>query len=508
MSLEGIKVVAAHEMAELEKQAYAQGASDAEFMENAGSGVADAVFRFAEYKKLSRKVIVLVGKGNNGGDALVAARKLLQGGFAVACYQLYAADSCSPLCQAQLRQFQSIGGKVHVLKDADEIDFLKGSLILDGIVGTGFKGRAEGIMAEVIDAANLSGLPILAIDIPSGLNGDTGAVESVALHATQTFYLGLPKIGFFIGEGWNYVGELLGIDFGLNPKLIESQPAIAYVLEDAALAALLPPVTRTRHKYQKGYVLAVAGSVGMGGAAILSCFAALRSGAGIVRLFYPEEMEDEFGNAPLEVIKESWDFQNFARVFNECKRAKAMLIGPGLGREHEAEKMLRRLLANLTIPCVIDADALYHLSEHSDWELPEKTILTPHHKEMERLLRKEVAKDPSEFHFQCQRFAEKKNVVIVLKGGPTFIFAPKTLPLIASHGSPALATAGTGDVLTGVIAALLAEGLELRDAAALGVSLHGLAGEIAAAEKTDYCVVASDVIESLPQAFSTLLSFQ
>ncbi len=506
--LEGQKVIAAGEMARIEKLAYAEGASEVEFMEKAGEGIAKAAEDFIASHNLDKQVVLLAGKGNNGGDAYVAGRHLVSKGFSVIAFHLDPLDSCGPLCKKQSEQFKSAGGKCHLIEKGKEIPFPKSGIILDGIVGTGFKGKAEGVMAHAIEQANHSCLPILAIDIPSGVNGNTGAVEGVAIQAEQTIYLGLPKLGFYIGEGWNHVGELVHVDFGLAQKFVEQAEGKAYLLDEENLHCLFPPLKRNRHKYDAGYVLAVAGSSGLGGAALLSSFAALRSGAGIIRLFYPEEMEEELGRAPLELVKEAWDFQNFARIYKECKRARSMLIGPGLGRSKETEKMLKKLLANLPLPCVIDADALFFLSKHLSWELPEHTILTPHRKEMERLLafKSNSYMDDISFHTLCQKFAEQKKVTIVLKGGPTFVFHPGTLPMIITRGTPGLATAGTGDVLTGVIAALLAQRMDARSAAIAGSALHGMAGEIASFQKTPYCMVASDVIDNLPEAFYQVFS--
>ena len=502
--IEGHKVVAPHEMARIERLAYAEGASEIQFMENAGIGIAKVVQDYVKAHHLKKQVTLLVGKGNNGGDALTAGRHLRAQGFLVKAFHLFSLGSCSPLCQKQAELFKLADGDIEVLHNVEELKFLDG-IILDGIFGTGFKGSVEGLTADVIKAANSSGCKIIAVDIPSGVNGDSGAVESVAIQAEQTLSLGLPKLGFFIGEGWNHLGELAHIDFGLGSKYTDQAAPKAFLLDDKKLSYLFAPVKRNRHKYQKGYVLAVAGSEGLSGAAILSSFAALRSGAGMVRLFYPEEIEYELSRAPVELIKESWDYQNFARIFKESKRAHAMLIGPGLGRSRKAEKMLKKLLANLLVPCVIDADALFILSEHSSWNLPQHCILTPHREEMERLLElgpKNLIDDVS-LHTLCQKYVERKKVTLVLKGGPSFIFHPHSAPLLITHGTPGLATAGTGDVLTGVITAFLAQRLDPRIAAVLGVSMHGIAGEIASKQKTLYCMVASDVIENLPEAFKS-----
>lgn len=495
-----MKVVTAKEMLRIEALAYAKGFAELDFMMNAGHAIAEKVEDYVLAQHGDKRVTLLCGKGNNAGDAFAAGCKLLAMGFDVEAIHIYPLGSCSPLCKTQYDRFHAAGGKIH-----HELRFPSDGVILDGLVGTGFRGKAEDELAEAIKAANVAGLPILAIDIPSGVNGDTGAVESVAIRAHQTISLGLPKIGFFIGSGWNHLGELVHADFGLPNEFVEEAEAMAYLPSQDDLSALLPPVKRNRHKYEAGYVVAIGGSAGMPGAAIMASFAALRAGAGIVRLFYPEGLESEVSSAPWEVIKEAWDLNNTDRIFEETKRASAFLIGPGIGREKQIKKMVKKVLPLIKRSAVIDADALYFLAENPSWKLPPCSILTPHRKEMERLLHLKEPLEESAFHKACQKYVEDKDTTLILKGGPSFVFQPHDAPIVIMAGDPAMAKAGTGDVLTGVLAALLAQKMRPRDAAILGASLHGMAGEVAAFHKTTYGVVASDLIECMPDAFAQLL---
>lgn len=492
MMLEGLKVVSAQEMAQIEAMAYAEGASEQTFMENAGAAIAEAAEDYVEQNDLPKIVTLLVGKGNNGGDAFAAGTKLLERGFKVNAYPIYPMETCGPLCKTMCERFRSRGGSVQQVLSTEGI-------ILDGLVGTGFKGKAEGVLANAIENANRSGLPILAIDIPSGLNGTTGEVGTVAIKATETISLGLPKMGFFLREGWDHVGVLRHADFGLGEKYIASAKPMAYLLDEETLREQFPPIKRSRHKYQAGYVLAIAGSPGMPGAALLASYAVLRSGAGIVRLFHPSGMEEELSGAPYELIRQGWNGKDLRTIVHEAKRAKAMLIGPGIGRTKHAKKMVQRLLEKINLPMVIDADALYFLAEQPKWKLPKGSVLTPHHGEMNLLLGKSAQEG------KYQEYAESKNVTVVLKGAPTFIYHPGKAPLIITRGDPGMATAGSGDVLTGMIAALMAQGLDSRCAAALGAHLHGVAGETASSLFTSYCMTASDLIDCLPEAFSLSL---
>ncbi len=497
--MEGLKVVSAYEMAQIETKACDEGASEQTFMENAAEAIADAVEAFIQENDLEKTVTILAGKGNNGGDAFAAGCFLLERGFKVVALHIYPLERCGPLCVRMREKFISSGGVSHLAQDSKSFHFDAEGVILDGLVGTGFKGKAEDALALAIERANSSGIPILAVDIPSGLNGTTGDVETVAIHATETIFLELPKIGFFLKKGWDHVGRLRYASFGLHQKYIHTAKPIAYLLNEEDLSTELPVIKRTRHKYQAGYVLAVAGSIEMSGAAILSSFAALRSGAGIVRLFHPSDMEMQLSGAPYELIRQAWDGKNSDAIENEAKRARAVFVGPGMGRGKGAKSKVQFVLENIELPLVLDGDALFFLAENPDWKLPKGSVLTPHRGEMDRLLANE--KTDKNYLELCQRYAEQKDVTLLLKGAPTFIFHPKQTPLIITRGDPGMATAGSGDVLTGMVAALLAQELDSKKAATLAAYLHGLSGEMAAHALTSYCMTASDLIDYLPEAF-------
>lgn len=483
--LEGRKVVTAQEMARIEKCAFAEGASELSYMQQAGESIAHRAQNFVLCHKLPKVVTLLTGKGNNAGDAYAAGAFLLKQGFQINALPIYPLEVCSPLCKKMQKEFIKLGGKTLKKLPSEGI-------LLDGLVGTGFTGKAEGNLAKAIDLANHSDLPILAIDIPSGLNGNTGVVQTLAIRATETFYLELPKIGFFLSQGWNHVGILRHASFGLESKYHEKAHASAYLFNESSVS--FPPILRTRHKYQAGYVLAFAGSPSMPGAALLSATAALKSGAGIVRLFHPPKMQTQLSFSPFELIKEEWNGKKLEPIQSQVPRAKAFLIGPGLGRTKQVMSQIQLLLTKIALPMVIDADALYFLAK-KNCKLPAHSILTPHHGEMDLLLNSTTTPEA------CQKYVETKNTTLVLKGAPTFLFHPQTVPLIITRGDPGMATAGSGDVLTGIIASMLAQGLPPRHAAALATYLHGLAGELTAKDRTSYCLTASDLIDFLPDAF-------
>lgn len=469
-------------MRRIEKLSIDEGADDEAYMDRAASGIVEILMQ----RPLGAgKIALLIGKGNNGGDGYAVAALLLAKGLEPVAISL---EESSPLCQKKSKAFS---GK---RASPDDVDFSSFDLIIDALLGTGFKGDLEPSLKALIEKANSSGLPIYAIDIPSGLNGDTGET-SCAIKATETVTLGAVKSGFFKEKGFDHIGKLSLVDFGLNPRyLVQANPE-AYLIDEDYVMGLLPKIERTRHKYQAGYVLALAGSPGMPGAALLACLAAMRAGAGIVRLFHPAHMEEEFAGAPLELIRS----HNLEEVFTEAKRAKSLLIGPGLGRSEESKKRFLSLFQKVALPTVCDADGLYFLSELT-WKAEVPLILTPHKQEMMRLLHAQSLTDEELFSSAAQ-YAEEKGCTLVLKGAPTRIFHPGKKPLILVRGDPGMATAGTGDVLTGVIAGLLAQGMNSYEAAILGVHLHGLAGEYAAEALSSRSLIASDLIDFLPEIF-------
>ncbi|NGX54737.1 MAG: Bifunctional NAD(P)H-hydrate repair enzyme Nnr [Chlamydiae bacterium] len=493
-----MKVVTAKEMARIEQLAYQHGSNEEAFMNQAGVGISVLIQQCVAHYHLKPKIMLLCGRGNNGGDAYAAGKELLNGGFEVQAIALAPIKESSPLCQLQSKRFKEAGGKIRYIDKAGEISFDDAELLVDGILGTGFRGSVEGLYFSAIERANISGLPIVAIDIPSGINGNTGEVEKIAIHASETIFLGLPKTGCFLGEAWNFVGKVHVYDFGLGEEFIEQAEEDFILLDDNNVDPFLPEIVRTRHKYQAGYVVGVGGSPGMPGAPILTSYAALRAGAGIVRLLHPHGMRAELAGAPYELIREGFKDEN--DILAALPRASAVFVGPGIGTSSEAEKLLTQLLPKIDKPCVIDAEALTILAKHPI-DLPPQTVMTPHHGEMFRLLGVTEELPITELITRCHEYAEKKKITLVLKGAPTIIFHPGKVPHICSRGDPGMATAGSGDVLTGIIAAFLAQQCTPFEAAAIGVYFHGLAGEIAAQDLSSYSMVASDITDALSEVF-------
>jgi hydroxyethylthiazole kinase-like uncharacterized protein yjeF len=491
------KIVQAREMARIEKHAYQLGENEEVFMNRAGEGVAELAQRLIALYHLKPEVTLLCGHGNNAGDAFRAGEILIKGGFLVRAFSPFRIDEGSPLGQLQAERFIAASGIVTTIMSAKEL-ILKEGLIIDGIFGTGFKGKVEGVIAEIIESANASGLPILSIDIPSGINGDTGEKKGAAIRAAHTLFLGLPKTGCFYGEAWNHVGKIHTFDFGLPNTVIEATQEDFQLIEPSDIKGLFPRLVRTRHKYQAGYVIGIGGSVGMPGAPILSCTAALRAGAGIVRLLHPLGMESELAGAPFEIIREGFRQGAVQNVLKSADRASAIFIGPGMSRTLATHRFLKKLIPQIQKPCVIDAEALSVFKEDFT-KLPPHFIFTPHHGEMKTLLNQGSDISIQTLLELSQKFSRDFGITLVLKGAPTFIISPEKKPWVCPKGDPGLATAGSGDVLTGMIAAFLAQGKNCEEAAILGVSLHAESGEEAASELSSYSLLASDLYHYLPR---------
>lgn len=481
-----LKVVSSKEMARIEKMAISE--NDLEFIQKAGLSIAKKIQEIST----SKKILLLLGKGNKAADGLCASIYLLKKGYKVKAVQFFDETSFSKGAFHFFKHFQKEGGviekKLHVEKD---------EIILDALFGIGFEGDLSGFVLEAIQKINpLSNLKI-AIDVPSGLDGSTGQ-STAAFKADFTFYIELPKTGFFVNKGWDAVGKLEKIEIGLEKKFIDQAKANFY-LPDEKIASSLPKIKRSRNKYES-FVVGITGSFGMEGSANLSGRASLRSGAGIVKLalldYKNEEMSDE-------LVKIKLDLDKRDEVLSLCNSAKALYIGPGLGRTKEISDLLAFLIPKIKVPVVLDADGLYFFAYNLNTKLPEKIVMTPHKKEMYRLLGKEVL-DDLELIEETQKFVDKYKTVLVLKGAPSFIFSPNEKPTVALRGDPGMAKAGTGDVLTGIIAALLAQGLDPLEAASLGTYVHGICGEEVVKEKTAFSLIASDLIENLPKTFKKL----
>jgi len=470
-------------------------------MEAAGRVCAEIAEELLPGERAGR-VAVLCGKGNNGGDGMVAARHLIHAGHQVDLFLL--ADPKALQGDAALNNtiLARLGVPVRVLPDEAAIaalDLRNHDLILDALLGTGLTHEVKGTLAAAIRAINASGVPVLAVDIPSGVSADSGQVCGVAVQARRTVTFAYPKPGQVLYPGAALCGDLDIVDIGIPPSLLGSAAGGAWLLTDQDVAPHLARRAPDAHKGRFGHLLVVAGSPDKPGAAGLCCRAAVRTGAGLVTLAGSPEVLARVVIGATEVMGEV--IQGFPDLKRICAgNIQAVAIGPGLGTGPAAAGLVRQAVAELPVPMVVDADGLNNLVDHLALlpKAPACRILTPHPGEMARLLHLttgEVQRD----RLGCARqLAAAINGVVVLKGAGTVVAGADGTARVTMAGNPGMATGGTGDVLTGVIGALLCQGLDPSDAAAVGAQLHGAAGDDAVVAKGQHGLIASDLIEALP----------
>jgi NAD(P)H-hydrate epimerase len=393
---------------------------------------------------------------------------------------------------------------IKVKRDLEKFDIL-----VDGIFGTGLDAEVRGYYREVIDHLNTLQTPIVAIDIPSGLDADTGKPLGTAIRASLTITFGLPKIGHLIPPGLDYVGEVKVIDIGIPKRLVEEENIPIHLLEKEEIQRWLSiPRNPDTHKGDYGHLLVIAGSVGKTGAAAMACQAALRMGAGLVTLAIPKSLNaimemklTEVMTEPLpETPKQTLSLRAFSAIVRLCENKKAVIIGPGLGTFKETQSLVLKLVRTLDLPIILDADGLTALATQPK-TLPitnRSLILTPHPGEMAKLIRSTV-KEVLENRIGLSRnFSQSQHVHLILKGHPTLITTPKGEVFINPTGNPGMASGGTGDVLTGMIGGLVCQGFDILPSLQIAVYLHGMAGDEGAQEMGEKSLIATDVIEKIP----------
>jgi len=507
-----MKIVTAEQMRSLDRRTIEEaGVPGHELMERAGRGLFEAAQ--AMDVDLKRGVVLFAGKGNNGGDAIVVARHLLKAKRGRGPVTLVLMAPASALGGDPLRHWKKLRPlrpKVVVFQPATQ-DIVAGllaecGLIIDGLLGTGARGEPRSPIREAIELIHAAGKPVLAIDIPSGLDSDTGQPASVCVRADVTVTMGLPKTGLLRQQALDLVGRLEVVDIGLPPQFVESLPAgPEYFLREEA-AALLPKRGVSAHKGDCGHVLVLAGSEGMSGAAVLASQAAMRSGVGLCTLGVPRVIWPIVAAQCREVMPKPLDDWSPAALAPLLERCNAVAAGPGLGQSSATEALVGWLLQNCARPLVLDADALNVLAKNPAHlrQARGPVIITPHPGEMARLIGKTVNDVQTDRWGVAVKFAREFNVVVALKGARTVVASADGKVSINSTGNPGMASGGVGDVLTGMVGALLAQRLSAFDAARLGVWLHGAAADIAARQWGEEALIASDITAHLGAAFQSL----
>jgi NAD(P)H-hydrate epimerase len=484
-------------------------------MERAGEGIAAAILeRFARAAK--KGVLVVAGKGNNGGDGFVVARLLKKKRVSCEVALLARRDELSPDASENLHAWLKLKGKVTEI-DANKLDLLserisKNGLLLDAILGTGTKNTVTGLFAAAITLLNASGLPTVSVDIPSGMDSDNGQPLGTTIQAEMTVSLGYPKLGEVTHPGLTSVGELVVADIGIDSRAVEEVAPQTELLELETVRWLVPRRQADTHKGSYGHLLVVAGARGKTGAAILSCRAVMRTGAGLVTLAAPRALNTIFAGSLVEVMTEPLgdDASEHLDMLTDVdwrrllERKTVVLFGPGIGVSQATHNAIRWLLRNLNLPWVIDADGLNNLALELGRLRQAKTppILTPHPGEMARLIGKDTATVNGDRVEVARSFALAHRCHLILKGARTVIATAHGKVFINPTGNPGMASGGMGDVLAGIIAALLAQGLSAEDAMKLGVYLHGYVGDRVAESKGPIGLLASDIVEGLPKALA------
>jgi ADP-dependent NAD(P)H-hydrate dehydratase / NAD(P)H-hydrate epimerase len=447
---------------------------------------------------------VFCGKGNNGGDGLAIARMLVENRYPVTVYILEFGHKGTGDFQANLAKLHQLpsAGIYFIQSEQHFHPFPPGQVIIDALYGSGLNRGLEDVTAKLVEHINRSGREIVSIDIPSGLFTDRSSKGNTAVRASHTLSFQCYKPAFLVAENAGYTGEVHILDIGLHPGFYDTVAPRFELTDDAIAHAIYKPRNRFAHKGNFGHGLLAAGSYGKMGAAVLSARACLRSGIGLLTCFIPKCGYDIMQAAvPEAMVLTDFNSSFLTKIDDDLTKYNAIGIGPGIGTASETKILLRELFDAYRGPLVIDADALNSIGSQKELLplIPAGAILTPHPKEFERLFG-ESANDFDRVELALQK-AKELDVVIVLKGHHTLIATQGGHAFFNSTGNAGMATGGSGDVLTGILTGLLAQGYSSVETAVLGVYLHGLAGDMAAAELSMEAMVAGDIVDKIGKAF-------
>lgn len=455
-----------------------------------------------------KSALVFCGMGNNGGDGLALSRLLLHKGYDVQAFLVHHSENMSPDCEKNhLRLLNETEIGIQDIFDESDFPEVSGSdVVVDAIFGSGLSRPMEGLAADLVLYLNSRNARRVAIDMPSGLFADVPMQNKVAFKAAVTLTLQFPKLSFFFLENDEFVGDFHVLDIGLHSDFISNVEVENFFVEREMLRPLLRQRKRFSHKGSYGHALLVAGSSAMTGAAVLASKACLRTGVGLLTTHVPQKAVLPLQVSLPEAIVDADDDENINTYIDKLASYSAIGVGPGMGRDDASAVLLKRIIQDAEVPLVLDADALNVLGTNPTWIafLPSKTILTPHPKEFERLF----GKTSNSFErLALQRsMSVKYGIVIILKGAYTSVTMPNGVCFFNSTGNPGMATAGSGDVLTGMVLSLLAQGYAPEEAAVMGVYLHGIAGDSAALKSGYESLIAGDIVDNIGNAFAFLRS--
>ena len=501
-----MKILTSSQLKELDKYTIAhEPIASIDLMERAAIALTNAIVR--RWDK-SFKMVVFAGPGNNGGDALAVARMLSQRGYHVEVFLFNTKGKLSEECQTNLEGLKMCGSVyfTEISTQFDPPELTESHVVIDGLFGSGLNKPLSGGFAAVVKYINASKAQVVAIDIPSGLMGEdnTYNIRQNIVHADVTLSIQLPKLSFLFPENEDVVGEWELLDIGLKQSYIDATATPFSILGEEVIRPIVKPRKRFAHKGSFGHGLLIAGSYGMAGASILSAKACLRSGIGLLTVHTPIHNHDILQISVPEAIVQTDIHERYFAQPTDLSRYKAIAIGPGLGQEEDTALAMMEQIQGSNLPIILDADAINILSTHRNWlsRLPKRCILTPHLGELERLIGK--CMDTYERLTKVKELAAYLQSYIIVKGAWTTIVTPEGEYFFNPTGNPGMATGGSGDVLTGILLALVAQGYSREEACKLGVYIHGLAGDIAAEEMTETGMISSDIINALPNAWKKI----
>ena len=503
-----MKILSSSQLKELDKYTIEhEPIASIDLMERAACALTDAIIRRWDS---SFHIVVFAGPGNNGGDALAVARMLSRKGYRVEVFLFNTKGRLSEECQTNLDRLKTCGS-VYFTEISTQFDpptLTESHVVIDGLFGSGLNKPLNGGFAAVVKYINASKAQVVAIDIPSGLMGEdnTYNIRPNILRADVTLSIQLPKLSFLFPENEDIVGEWELLDIGLKQSFIDTAISVYSIMEEADIRSLIKPRKRFAHKGTFGHGLLIAGSYGMAGASILSAKACLKSGIGLLTVHVPIHNHDLLQATVPEAIVQTDIHERYFAQPTHLNRYSALAIGPGLGQEEDTALAMMEQIQGSSLPIVLDADAINILSTHRNWlsRLPKRCILTPHLGELERLIGK--CMDTYERFTKVKELAAYLQSYIIVKGAWTTIVTPEGNFYFNPTGNPGMATGGSGDVLTGILLGLLAQGYTREEACRLGVYIHGLAGDIAAEAKTEIGMTAHDIVEALPVAWKKITS--
>lgn len=514
-----MKIVNAEQMQALDRGATsAYGIPSILLMENAARGLVDQIETdFGPLK--AKRIVIFAGRGNNGGDGLAAARHLRMRGAKVAVYLFSETARVAGDARISLDIWKATGGRFFEQHNTSskqlQHDLSHSDLVIDALLGTGLSQAIRAPFDEAVNAINQCESPVVSVDIPTGISSDTGEILGAAVKADATYTMALPKWGHFLQDGMEQRGRLRVVDIGIPPELIEAAKIKTELITPASLKEILPSRRKGSHKGSFGHLLVLAGSTGKRGAAQMSSLSAFRCGTGLVTMAWPKSIDVstslpamEIMSLPLPETAEGTVALHSEKILTEaCAGKSALAIGPGLSQDPETVQLVQNLIVNIELPMVIDADGLNAIAQDLSILKQKKAalILTPHPGEMGRLIGCSAADVQKDRFNIAVRFAEKWDITLVLKGSHTVIASADDALFVNNTGNSGMATAGIGDVLTGMIAGFLAQGINPLDAARLGIALHGSAGDLAAEEQGQHSMLASDLIRQIPSAMMQYL---